>query len=38
MNEKLDQYLDAVFAPYEGAKSVAELKTDLRSDLEERFR
>jgi uncharacterized protein YjbI with pentapeptide repeats len=38
MNEKLDQYLNGVFAPYEGVKSVAELKADLRSDLEERFR
>jgi uncharacterized protein YjbI with pentapeptide repeats len=38
MTEKLDQYLNDVFAPYEGVKSVAELKTDLRSDLQERFR
>jgi uncharacterized protein YjbI with pentapeptide repeats len=38
MNEKLDQYLDGVFAPYEGVKSVAELKADLLSDLQERFR
>ena len=38
MNEKIDAYLDGVFAPYDGVKSVAELKTDLRSDLEERFR
>lgn len=38
MNEKLDQYLNGVFAPYEGVKSVAELKADLLSDLEERFR
>ena len=38
MNDKLDQYLDGVFAPYEGVKSVAELKADLLSDLQERFR
>ena len=37
MNEKLDQYLNGVFAPYEGVKSVAELKADLLSDLQERF-
>ena len=38
MNEKLNQYLNGVFAPYEGLKSVAELKADLLSDLQERFR
>jgi uncharacterized protein YjbI with pentapeptide repeats len=38
MNEKLDQYLNGVFAPYDGVKSVAELKADLHSDLQERFR
>jgi uncharacterized protein YjbI with pentapeptide repeats len=38
MNEKLDQYLNGVFAPYDGVKSVAELKEDLLADLEERFR
>jgi uncharacterized protein YjbI with pentapeptide repeats len=37
MNEKLNQYLNGVFAPYEGVKSVAELKNDLLSDLQERF-
>ncbi len=37
MNEKLDQYLNGVFAPYEGVKSVAELRADLLSDLQERF-
>ncbi len=37
MNEKIDQYLNGVFAPYEGAKSVADLKADLLSDLQERF-
>ena len=38
MNEKLNQYLNDVFAPYTGVKSVAELKADLLADLQERFR
>ena len=38
MNEKLTSYLNGVFAPYDGVKSVAELKADLLSDLQERFR
>lgn len=38
MNEKINQYLNGVFAPYDGVKSVAELKTDLLADLQERFR
>jgi uncharacterized protein YjbI with pentapeptide repeats len=38
MNEKLTDYLNGVFAPYDGVKSVAELKADLLSDLQERFR
>jgi len=38
MNEKLNQYLNGVFAPYDGVKSVAELKADLLADLQERFR
>src|SRR5688572_29840 len=37
MNEKINQYLNGVFAPYEGVKSVAELKADLLADLQERF-
>ena len=37
MNEKINQYLNGVFAPYEGVKSVAELKADILSDLQERF-
>ncbi len=37
MNEKLNQYVNGVFAPYEGVKSVAELKADLLADLQERF-
>jgi uncharacterized protein YjbI with pentapeptide repeats len=38
MNEKLNQYLNGIFAPNDGVKSIAELKADLLSDLEERFR
>lgn len=37
MNEKLINYLNSVFAPYDGVKSAAELKADLLSDLQERF-
>lgn len=38
MNDKLNDYVDGVFAPYEGAKSIDELKSDLLADLQERFR
>jgi uncharacterized protein YjbI with pentapeptide repeats len=38
MNEKITNYLNGVFAPYDGVKSVVELKADLLSDLQERFR
>jgi hypothetical protein len=38
MNEKLTGYLNGIFAPYDGVKSVAELKADLLPDLQERFR
>src|SRR5215211_2891864 len=38
MDEKLRQYLNGVFAPYDGVKSVAELKAELLADLQERFR
>jgi len=38
MNDKLDEYVDGVFAPYAGAKSISELKADLLADLHERFR
>ena len=38
MNKKLTEYLNGVFAPYDGVKSVTELKADLLSDLQERFR
>ncbi|QHQ60414.1 pentapeptide repeat-containing protein [Anaerocolumna sedimenticola] len=37
MNEKLINYLNVVFAPYDGVKSAAELKADLLLDLQERF-
>jgi uncharacterized protein YjbI with pentapeptide repeats len=37
MNEKLTDYLNGLFAPYEGLKSVAELQADLLADLQERF-
>lgn len=37
MNDKLTDYLNGVFAPYDGVKSVAELKADLLTDLQERF-
>lgn len=38
MTEKLTAYLNSVFAPYDGVKSVTELKTDLLADLQERYR
>lgn len=38
MSEKLTDYLNGVFAPYKGLKSATELKADLLSDLQERFR
>jgi len=38
MNEQLTNYVNGVFAPYDEAKSVSELKADLLSDLQERFR
>jgi uncharacterized protein YjbI with pentapeptide repeats len=38
MTDKLNTYVDGVFAPYEGAKSVDELKEDLLADLHERYR
>jgi len=37
MNDKLDEYVNGVFKPYEGAKSISELKADLLADLHERF-
>ncbi len=38
MNEKITNYLNGIFAPYDGIKSVAELHADLLADLQERFR
>src|SRR6516225_7421527 len=38
MSDKLDEYVNGLFAPYEGAKSISELKADLLADLHERFR
>ncbi|MGG4147077.1 pentapeptide repeat-containing protein [Paenibacillus algorifonticola] len=37
MNQKLTNYLNGVFTPYDGVKSVSELKADLHSDLQERY-
>lgn len=36
-NEKIENYVDQLFKPYDGTKSVAELKSDLLTDLSERF-
>ncbi|MCM3629439.1 pentapeptide repeat-containing protein [Paenibacillus glycanilyticus] len=38
MNQKVTNYLNGVFTPYDGVKSVTELKADLHTDLQERFR
>ena len=38
MNEQVTNYVNGIFAPYEGVKSASELKADLLSDLQERFR
>src|SRR5579859_364980 len=37
MNKNLTSYVNGVFAPYDGVKSVSELKADLLSDVQERF-
>lgn len=37
MNEKINSYVDELFSPYNGEKSVAELKAELILDLHERF-
>jgi len=37
MNRKLTDHLNGIFTPYEGVKSVGELKEDLHSDLQERY-
>lgn len=36
-NEKLTVYLNGMFAPYDGVRSVAELKEDLHADLQEKY-
>ncbi len=38
MNEQVTSYVNGIFAPYDEVKSVTELKADLLSDLQERFR
>lgn len=38
MDEQLTNYVNEIFAPYSGIKSASELKADLLSDLQERFR
>ena len=38
MSDRLKDYVDNVFAPHEGTKSISELKADLLADLQERFR
>ena len=38
MSDRLSEYVDGVFAAYEGTKSVGELKADLLADLQERYR
>jgi uncharacterized protein YjbI with pentapeptide repeats len=38
MNDRLKDYVDNVFSPHEGTKSIGELKADLLADLQERFR
>lgn len=37
MNDRLEAYVNGVFAPYDGVKSVAELKAELGADLQERY-
>ena len=37
MNEKINNYLNGVFAPYDHAKDISELKAELSADLQERF-
>jgi uncharacterized protein YjbI with pentapeptide repeats len=38
VNQRLTDYVDGVFAPYEGVRSIEELKGDLLVDLQDRFR
>lgn len=37
MNEKITDYLNGVFAPYDNKKSICELKAELLADLQEHF-
>lgn len=37
MNDKIRNYIDGIFAPYDGIKSVSELKDDLLMDLLEQY-
>ena len=37
MNDKINQYLNSVFSPYDGLRTVDELKEELRGDLMERM-
>ena len=37
MNKKIISYIDILFKPYEGSKSVSELKNDILIDLNDRY-
>jgi uncharacterized protein YjbI with pentapeptide repeats len=37
MNDKLQKYLEEIFAPYRDQKSILELKEELSNDLQEKF-
>lgn len=37
MNDRIQIYLDGLFAPYSGITSIAELKDDLQADLQEKY-
>ncbi len=37
MNERLKQYLDTVFAPYEESRAIREIKDELYTDLQEKL-
>lgn len=37
MNEKLMNYLDGIFSPYEDSHTVKELKEELNVDLQEKL-
>ena len=38
MNEKLDKYVDGVFSQYEDGTAIRELKEELRTNLQERWK